>query len=272
MSDGSVVRNLSDWGPLNMIRIQAVVLLLLGIATGGSLVCAQEAQRGELITIDGAQGPIKAYLARPEGDGPFPAVLVIHEWWGLSDWIKQNTDHLAAQGYVALAVDLYKGQIAADPAIAHELMRALDQAEVLGDLKGGVKFLEAQKYVKPAAPFAVIGWCMGGGYAREIAQASESIGPTVICYGSVTTDKEQIALLKNNPVLGIFGGTDRGIPVVRVKQFGAMLNGQGTKADIQVYEQAGHGFMRPDSPQHDAEAAKKAWAAIDAFFKANLSR
>lgn len=221
--------------------------------------------KGTMVELDGGAGKIQGYLAQPKGDGPFPAVVVIHEWWGLSDWVKGNADRLAEHGYVALAVDLYKGKLTDDPGTAHELMRALDQGEAIKDLKGGIAFLKAQSNVDKSKPIAAIGWCMGGGYAREIAQASEAIGPTVICYGSVTTDADQITKLKGKPVLGIFGATDRGIPVERVQDFGKRLTAQGNSADIKVYEGAGHGFMRPGGPQYSETAAAAAWTEIEKF-------
>ncbi len=254
-------------------RFYWVLGLALIPAWSGARVVAEEPKvHSEMVTFAGASGPIKGYLARPEGDGPFPALVLIHEWWGLTDWVKQNANRFAAQGYVALAVDLYGGKVTDDPQMAHELMRALDQSEAVKDLKGGVAYLEKQAFVARAQKLGVIGWCMGGGYARELAQASDAIGPTVICYGSVTTDADALAKLKNRSVLGIFGADDRGIPVAKVQQFAELLKKQGTTTQLEVYPNAGHAFMRPGGPQHNAKAAEDAWQKIDAFFRAQLKQ
>jgi carboxymethylenebutenolidase len=254
--------------------------LSAALAAAAALVLAPAARAddpkvvAEEVTFEASGAPVKAFLARPEGDGPFPAVVVIHEWWGLTDWVKQNAERLAGDGYAALAVDLYDGKATSDPGEAHELMRALDQAEGVAKLKGAVAYLETQAFVAKDRPVGAIGWCMGGGYARELAQADAKVGPTVICYGSVTTEDASVAKLRGDgkSVLGIFGADDRGIPADKVKQFGAKLEGQGTPVDLHIYEKAGHGFMRPGGDQHNAEAARDAWTRIEAFFAENLKK
>lgn len=249
------------------------VLGLALIPGWAGLAAAEEPKvHAEMVTFAGGSGPIKGYLARPEGDGPFPAIVLVHEWWGLSDWVKQNANRFAAQGYVALAVDLYGGKATDDPQVAHELMRALDQSEAVNDLKGGVAYLQAQPFVAKGKKLGVIGWCMGGGYARELAEASEAIGPTAICYGSITTEPQALARLKDKPILGIFGADDRGIPAAKVEQFGQLLKKQGTMAHVWIYPHAGHAFMRPGGPQYSEKAALEAWEKIDQFFQQHLKQ
>ncbi len=231
------------------------------------------ATQGTMVKFPGGAGEIGGYLARPKGEGPFPAVVVIHEWWGLTDWVKQNADRLAAQGYVALAPDLYGGKSTADPMVAHELMRALDPGDGLADLKGAVAYLGAQPFVKKDTRYGAIGWCMGGMYARTLAQDSDAVGPTAICYGSISVEPGQVAKLKGKPVLGIFGATDRGIPADKVRDFGKALDAASdATVDIQIYPGAGHAFMRKGGDQYAAEAADDAWNRIDAFFAANLKK
>ena len=246
--------------------------LALGLFATISVGAAEEARKIETTMVEfaGGSGPIKGYLARPQGNGPFPAIVVVHEWWGLSPWVKENADRLAGQGYVALAVDLYRGKFTNDPGEAHELMRALDDSEALADLKGGVTYLKARPFVAKGKPLGTIGWCMGGKFSRLLAQSSEAVGPTVICYGSVATEPDQIAKLQGKPVLGIFGADDRGIPASKVEQFGKMLRDNGSKADIHVFPGAGHGFMRPGGMQYHAEAAAESWKLIAAFFAGSL--
>lgn len=249
-------------------------MIVLGFIVNGSAQAGvdNEAVEAGMVEFQGGAGPIKGYLARPKGDGPFPAVVVIHEWWGLSDWIKENARRLAGEGYVALAVDLYGGKATNDPGEAHELMRALNEKEGVADLKGGVAYLESLPYVRKGEKVGAVGWCMGGGYARKLAQESERIGPTAVCYGAVTLDAEELAHLKGKPVLGIFGADDRGIPTDRVKQFASALKNEGNSVGLHIYEGAGHGFMRPGGPQHNAKAAADAWTRIDDFFAKNLKK
>jgi carboxymethylenebutenolidase len=247
--------------------------MVLGLVlAAGSAGAARGAEvTGEGVRFPGGAGPIAGYLARPQGPGPFPAVIVIHEWWGLTDWVKENARRLAAQGYVALAVDLYAGKATDDPGEAHELMRALDDGEALADLKGGVAYLAGRPEVARPPKMAAIGWCMGGKFARLLAQESPVIGPAIICYGSVATDPEQVARLEGKPVLGVFGADDRGIPVDKVRQFERALKAQGNAAEMLVYEAAGHGFMRPGGPQHAAGPAADAWTKIEGFLRNHLT-
>lgn len=253
-----------------MKRVTFAAVVVLGI---GATCCAGPSDDEcvtETATFQGGGGPIKGYLARPKGDGPFPAIIVIHEWWGLSDWVKGNAEALAKQGYAALAVDLYGGKVTKDASEAHELMRALNQSEAVANLKGGAAYLKGQQYVDKTKKLGVIGWCMGGGLSRELAQASDVVGPTVICYGSVTTDAAQAAKLKTKPVLGIFAADDRGIKAADAETFGSLIKNAGGKADIHVYPKAGHGFMRPGGPQYAEKAAADAWEQINGFFRKNL--
>jgi carboxymethylenebutenolidase len=248
------------------------VVALVGLS-GSVAACraADTAVETSTVEFKGGAGSIKGYLARPKGDGPFPGVVVIHEWWGLSDWVKQNAERLAGQGYVALAVDLYGGKVTKDPAEAHELMRALDPNEGLADLKGGVAYLNGLGVVAKDRKLGAIGWCMGGMYSRTLAQASDAVGPTVICYGSVATEPEQVSKLVGKPILGLFGQTDRGIPATKVTQFADQLRQAGAKdVTVKIYSGAGHGFMRPGGPQYNAEAAADAWKQIDAFFASHM--
>lgn len=240
-------------------------------AQAGAAGPAAVKTEGKMVEFQGGAGKIRGYLAKPQGKGPFPAILVIHEWWGLTDWVKQNADRLAEQGYVALAVDLYGGKETADPAVAHELMRALDDKEGIHDLEGGVSYLQSLDCVDKRKKMGAIGWCMGGKFARLIGEESKWVGPTAICYGSVSTDSSAVEKLAPKPVLGIFGGKDRGIPVSKVREYAELLKKKGSKVELHIYENAGHGFMRP-GPSQSAEDAKDAWKRIDEFFAENLKK
>ncbi|MEW4568143.1 dienelactone hydrolase family protein [Tautonia sp. JC769] len=240
-------------------RTLAAAFLLIGAASAPAVA-------GEMVEFKNPMGATtKAYLALPEGDAKAPAILVIQEWWGLTDWIKQNADRMAGLGYVALAVDLYDGKSTDDPGEAHELMRALDPSEGVAHLRGAIAYLQEHDRVDQDRKVAAIGWCMGGMYARLIAQQSDAVGPTTICYGSVSIEPEQIDALAGRPVLGIFGAQDRGIPADRVRQVFDALKNAGSTVDLHIYDSAGHAFMRPGGDQYVEDAADDAWKQITEF-------
>ncbi len=183
-----------------------LIRFVIGLSLGTFPVTASHAAEPgaietSVVEFRGGHGPTKGFLARPAGEGPFPAIVVVHEWWGLSDWVKENARRLAGLGYVAFAVDLYGGKVTDDPGEAHELMRALDDGEAVADLKGAVSYLKTLRFVSKEEKLGAIGWCMGGKLARLLAQSSADVGPTVICYGSVVTE-EQISRLGGSPSWG----------------------------------------------------------------------
>jgi len=177
-----------------------------------------------------------------------PALLVIQEWWGVTDWIKQDVARFASQGYVALAVDLYRGKVASDPGEAHELMRGMPEDRAMGDMKAGFDWLAARPDVD-AQRIGIIGWCMGGGYALAFAVAVDAI---------------------HAALLGNFAGLDRGIDPKDVQAFADTLKSDHKDADIKVYDGAKHAFMNPYRTSYDEAAAKDAWARIDAFLAQKL--
>jgi carboxymethylenebutenolidase len=215
------------------------------------------------------EGGGKGYLVLPDGNGKRPAVIVIQEWWGLNDWIRENTARFAKQGYVALAVDLYRGRSTTDSGEAHELMRGLPEDRALADLKAGLRFLAAREGVD-ADRIGSVGWCMGGGYSLGFATAEPRLRAAVINYGRLVTAPERIAALRG-ALLGNFGGTDRGIPADDVRTFDSQLKAAKKDADIKIFDGNGHGFMNPNNKEgYDAAAASEAWSRIDAFFARTL--
>jgi carboxymethylenebutenolidase len=246
----------------------AVLVLAAAMApAGGAEVKTNE------VTFKSGKDDVKGFLAVPDGPGPFPAVVVIQEWWGLNDWVKDQAKRLAAQGYIALAPDLYRGKVTADPKTAFKLMSGLPRDRAMRDLKGAVDFLakhdKAQK-----DKIGSIGWCMGGGYSLQLALADKRVTACVMCYGRVVTEADDLKPL-NATVLGVFGKEDRNPTIDDVRKFGAALKEAGKKtAGLGEYE-AGHGFMRPNNgpdpnPAYREGEAKKAWAAIDKFFAKTL--
>jgi carboxymethylenebutenolidase len=212
---------------------------------------------------------VSGYLAVPDSKGPFPAIVVIHEWWGLNDWVKENARRFAGQGYVTLAVDLYRGKVAADADLAHELSRGLPEDRASRDLVAAVTYLRSRPDVEKQR-IGSVGWCMGGGYSLALALRQADLRSCVICYGRLVTDTSALAKLGAS-VLGIFGGRDRGIPVEGVRQFEKSLKDAGKSVSIQVYENAGHAFMNPNNKSGYREVdANDAWKRIDEFFLRTL--
>ncbi len=214
---------------------------------------------------------LRGYLAMPaDVTGPLPGIVVIHEWWGLNDNIRKMTERLAAEGYVALAVDLYDGQLAENPQDAQKLM-----VQLLGDADNADNNLrQAYGYLDQAvgAPsIGVIGWCMGGGWAlRTALLLPEELDAAVIYYGSVTASEEELSTIEA-PILGFFGTADTAIPVSSAKIFRSTLNRLGKKADIRIYEGAGHAFANPSGKNYEPFAAEDAWRRTLAFFGEELS-
>jgi carboxymethylenebutenolidase len=214
---------------------------------------------------NGASG----YLSLPAGAARKPAIIVIQEWWGLNDWVKQQADRYASQGYVALAPDLYRGRVAANTDEAHELSRGLPEDRAMADLKGAFDYLASRDDVDPKR-IGVIGWCMGGGYALGLALNEPRLAAVVMNYGRLVTDPAAIAKL-NAPLMGNFGANDRGIPAADVQAFDAALKKAGKSADIKIYEGAGHAFMNENNKQgYVKDAAADAQKRIDAFFASHL--
>lgn len=225
---------------------------------------------GTMVTFPSSPGEGSGYLALPkDGQGKHSAIVVIQEWWGVDDWIKQQADRFAEQGYVALAVDLYRGHVTADQSEAHELMRGLPEDRALNDLKGGFNYLAARSDVDPKH-IGAIGWCMGGGYSLSLAINEPRLAADVVNYGRLVTDPAAIARIQA-PILGDFGAEDRGIPAADVKAFEEAAKKAGKSVDIKIYEGAGHAFTNPNNKQgYVKAAAEDAQARIDAFFAKHL--
>jgi len=212
---------------------------------------------------------VQAVIYTPEGKGPFPGIIVIHEWWGLNDWVKEQASKLSDQGYVALAIDLYRGKVATTPDEAHEIMRGVPEDRALRDLHAAVEYLKVQSNVKKDK-IASIGWCMGGGYSLDVALQEPTLTAAVINYGHLASDSESLKKIRAS-VLGLFGGQDRGIPVDDVKRFEQALKQQGNKVEIVIYPNAGHGFENPNNkPGYRADDTADAWKRTVSFLAGTL--
>jgi carboxymethylenebutenolidase len=210
-------------------------------------------------------------LYSPQGNGPFPALIVIHEWWVLNDWVKEQASKYADQGYTTLAVDLYRGKVATTPEEAHEIMRGVPEDRAARDLKAAFDYLASQPNVDKTK-VGSIGWCMGGGYSLQTALLEPQLKAAVINYGHLATEQENLKKI-NAAVLGIFGGQDRGIPVDDVKKFESQLKALGKKVEIHIYPDAGHAFENPNNKEgYRAADAKDAHDKTIAWLAQNLKK
>jgi carboxymethylenebutenolidase len=234
---------------------------------------AVTAHAGEqTVSYKSGEETVSGFLARPEGKGPFPAVVVIQEWWGLNDWVKDQARSLAKEGYVALAVDLYRGKVAAQQEEAHQLMMGAPPDRILRDLKAALAFLRARADVKKDR-LGSIGWCMGGRWSLALAVEDPGLAAVVAYYGAPPTDAAAIAKIKA-PVLGNFGADDKGPSPDQVHAFEAAMKAAGKSIDVKIYEGAGHAFANVNNPWggYREAAAKDAGARTTAFFAKYLKK
>jgi carboxymethylenebutenolidase len=223
------------------------------------------------VTYKSGDETVHAILFTPEGKAPFPGIVVVHEWWGLNDWVKGQASKLADQGYAALAIDLYRGKVGTTPEEAHEIMRGVPEDRAQRDLDAAYQFLAAQPNVK-ADRIGAIGWCMGGGYALDLALEEPKLAATVINYGALATDPAALSKI-NAPIVGFFGALDRGITPDNVKQFGEAMDKLGKKVDVTIYPDAGHAFENPNNKDgyRPADAAD-AWNKTVNFLASTLKQ
>jgi carboxymethylenebutenolidase len=245
------------------VRILSFALVLF------STLCSFAAS-SKPVSYKSGDETVQAVLYSPEGKGPFPGIVVIHEFWGLSDWVKEQASKLAVQGYVTLAIDLYRGKVAATPEEAHELMRGVPEDRAAQDLRAAFAFLKSQRDVNKSR-IGAIGWCMGGGYALDVALQEPTLAADVIHYGHLATTRESLQKI-HAPVLGIFGGKDQGISPDDVKKFEQGLEAMGKKVEIHIYPEAGHGFENPVNASYRPEDAADAWQQTVRFLAETLKK
>ena len=247
-------------------RTIGIVAAMLVAAT-----CSAADKGSKSVTYPSGTETVTGYLALPDGAGRKPAIVVIQEWWGLNDFIRGKADDFARQGYVALAVDLYRGKVATDPDTAHQLMRGLPEDRAVRDLKAAVDYLRSRNDVD-ATRIGSVGWCMGGGYSLALALAEPKLAGTVLYYGRLVTDDAAIKGL-SVPLLGNFGGKDQGIPPESVQAFEAKAKAAGKSVDFKIYPDGGHGFASSKDPAtFRAADAKDADARTEAFFEKTLKK
>ncbi len=213
---------------------------------------------------EGASG----FLAKPAGDGTYPGIVMVHEWWGLNDNMKEMARQMASEGYVVLAADLYGGQVASERSQAQSLASAVRENpdEAVQNLKAAVSYLRESDSINDR--IGALGWCFGGGYTLQLA-LNEQMDATGIYYGSLVTDQQQLSVI-TWPVLGVFGSADQSIPVEQVREFEQALDANGTENEIYVYEGVGHAFANPSGESYAPEETVDAWEKTVSFFDRHL--
>jgi carboxymethylenebutenolidase len=199
-----------------------------------------------------------------------PAVVMIHEWWGLNENIKNMANLLAKQGFVVLAADLYKGEVANNPERAMELVQIArnNQNNSINNLQSAVKYLSLLPNVD-SSKIASLGWCFGGGQSLQLALNSQEhpLAATILYYGTpLVTDKALLSKIKW-PVLGIFGDKDQAIPVEEINQFGTSMNQSGITNNIHIYKGLGHAFANPSGDNYAPKETEDAWQKTLSFLK-----
>jgi carboxymethylenebutenolidase len=201
-----------------------------------------------------------------------PAVIMIHEWWGLNEHIKSQADILAKEGYVVLAVDLYQGEVATTPDRSRELSSSVrnNPASAIDNLQSAVNYVKSLEMVD-GNRIASLGWCFGGDWSLQLAlNSSENpLAATIIYYGRPVTDTASLSSI-TWPILGIFGNQDQAIPVESVKQFASALNASGITNEIYLYEGVGHAFANPSGDNYAPKETADTWQKTIGFLRTYL--
>jgi len=249
------------------VLLAAAALALAGVAYAEDLT-------DPATTNVSFQGPggvtLHGYLATPQSSGRLPAVLMIHEWWGLNRDITHLADALAAQGFVVLAADGFRGGLAKDAPGATKLVTQTPGQQISGDLDAALAYLESLPSVDPAR-VASLGFCFGGTQSMYMGTRDPGLAAVVILYGpGPIQDAARLGKMKEaGPVLGIFGQEDPNIPTDQVKAFAAALNAAGVPNTVTIYPGVGHAFVKTATYQ-DGKAAQQAWQQVVDFLRAKL--
>jgi len=201
---------------------------------------------------------------------PLPAIVVIHEWWGLNDNVRAMADRLAGEGYIVLAVDLFAGASATAPEQARQqMLRVVENPQAANEnLRQAYEFVNS---TAGAPRIGSLGWCFGGGWSLNTAMLfPDELDATVIYYGQVTDDEEKLRPI-SSPILGLFGAQDQGITVESVQNFEAALDRLHKNYDIHIYPGADHAFANPSGTAYNAAAAEDAWQKTVEFLNLHLA-
>lgn len=224
---------------------------------------------GETVEFRSNGGDTSGYLAIPES-GAGPGVVVIQEWWGLVDHIRNVCDRFAAEGFVALAPDLYHGRQTKSPDEAGKMMMALRIDETEKDLRGAVNYL-MERESTTGKKVGTVGFCMGGALSLYAASKNPNVGACVVFYGGHPNVKPDLPNLQA-PVLGIYAERDGFVTPDSVHQLEQQLKSLGKSIETHIYPGVDHAFFNDDRPEvYNAAAATDAWKRTVEFLKTNLA-
>ena len=247
----------------------AFALLACHVAAGAVYAQAMKITTAD-VAYDQGNAKAKGYLAKPADKKARAALILIHEWWGLNDNIRENARQFAELGYVALAVDLYNGEFATDRDGARKLAGGVrkDPKAAFANLQQAVSYLTGLKGEVDPARIASVGWCFGGGWSYQMAKNDLGVKASVIYYGRFNP-KDDLSRMRAT-ILGHFGEKDRGIKVDNVREFQAKLKTLKGDHMVFIYPNAGHGFANADNRNYDKEAAETARKRTMDFFGKHL--
>ena len=241
---------------------------MLFVLMVSSLFFGINAQNSKEVKYMSDKDTVLGYISMPAGEGKHPAILLVHEWWGLTDWMKGNADMFAKKGYVALCVDLFRGKVTNKPDEAMKLVGAMNKEQGIKDLKAAYNYLKSLPEVN-SNKIGSIGWCFGGGYSLQSAINIPELKAVVICYGQLTDDQKEIEKIKA-PLLAIYGTDDKNIPPDVVDKFEKSAKKLGKKIKVYEYPGAKHAFMNSTGTAYNKEETPKAWKEINTFFDLHL--
>ena len=253
-----------------LILFAALLVFLAGSILVDSLVDGSRLQSVTNATIPGAAGgpDVGAYVARPAGDGPYPVVIMIHEFYGLNESIVSKVDLLAEEGYLVIAPDTFRGSTTSwIPRAIYQVITSRPE-NVNTDLDSVYAWLESQLDVDTNR-IAIAGFCYGGRASLTYSLHNNRLASTVIFYGSPETDPNVLKDLPG-PVLGIFGGADQSIPVEEVNAFEAALAEAGIPHEITIYQGQPHAFVQDAEEIRAGGAQGEAWNQMLTFLDSNL--
>jgi dienelactone hydrolase len=254
-----------------------VCAALLALALSAGVEAAVKTQE---ITYDQGGTPLKGYLAYDDSvKGQRPGVVVVHEWWGLNDYAREQARRLAEAGYVAFAADMYgDGKVARHPQDAKAFVAEAtkDPATVKARFDAARAVLEKQSQVD-ASRLAAVGYCFGGGVALSMARAGEPLAAVATFHGAMPSPGPVEKGAVKPAILIQTGGADPMVPPAKVEAFAKELKDAGANVDVVVYPGAKHSFTVPgadkegmDGLKYDPDAARKSWARMIEFFKKTL--
>lgn len=266
------MRRLKRIGLIAIMTLLLFVIFIAGSILVDGLIGSQRINQVANTQIDNPAGPaIAAYIAQPPAASSqerYPAVVMLHEFWGMTPELQGKADALAAAGYVVVAADTYRGQVTNWIPRAIYLASTVPIERVNGDLDAVFRWLAAQPNVDPAR-IMVMGFCYGGGKALQYSLRNDQVAATGIFYGSLVTDPATLRALPG-PVLGIFGGADQTIPVEEVQTFKQALDGLGIPNQITIYPDEGHAFVRSIEEIRQGGAQGAAWQEFVTFLADTL--